>query len=101
MKKIHIIDGSQAGDYYPAEEVEKQLAALTQERDALRLAQAQEVEEFNTGYQAFENGLDMDDAEREYRSVMPAEVPSYDVFRIGYVWAKYIHETVLQAENKP
>ncbi len=34
MKKIHIIDGSQAGDYYPAEEVDKKLAALVAEREA-------------------------------------------------------------------
>jgi hypothetical protein len=65
------------------------LAAAEQERDGLRQADAQQVDEFNAGYQAFEAGLNVDNAEVEYYSVLPAEVPHYDVFRIGYAWAKY------------
>ena len=65
-----------------------ELAALRQERDELKRSQAQEVDEFNAGYQAFQEGLDVTSAEIEYRGALPDEVPSYDVFRIGYAWAK-------------
>ena len=70
------------------DEAAAELAALRQERDELKLSQAQEVDEFNAGYQAFQEGLDVTSAEIEYRGALPDEVPSYDVFRIGYAWAK-------------
>jgi hypothetical protein len=63
-------------------------AELREQIVALKLAQAQEKDEFNAGYQAFVRGLDPDAAELDYNATTPA--PSYDVFRIGYVWAKYI-----------
>jgi hypothetical protein len=71
-----------------------QLAALRAECDELKAADAQQVDEMNAGYQAFEAGQNADNAEVEYYSALPAEVPHYDVFRVGYAWAKY------QAENK-
>src|SRR5687768_5575386 len=70
-------------------QLEAQLAAAQQEtRDALA-SDAQEADEFNAGYQAFTEGLDLDDAEQMYRHVLPADVPIYDVFGIGYAWAKF------------
>ena len=50
---------------------------------------AEEVDEFNAGYQAFEADLDVDNAESMYRNTLPEGVPYHDVFRIGYAWAKY------------
>lgn len=50
------------------------------------------VDEFNAGYQAFEQRMDLDDAEATYRSVLPAEVPSFDNFSTGYAWAKFVSE---------
>jgi hypothetical protein len=53
---------------------------------------AAEVDEFNAGYQAFDAGLDLDDAERQYRYALPDDVSSYDVFGCGYAWAKFLAE---------
>ncbi len=87
-------------------ELRNQLAALVVERDAAVrerdediFAHTREVDEFNSGYQAFENGLDVDSAEIEYYSILPDDIDHYDTFRIGYVWAQ--HKAALQTENKP
>jgi hypothetical protein len=53
---------------------------------------AEEVDEFNAGYSAFEQGLNVDDAEILYRAALPDDVPSHDTFAIGYAWAKYQKE---------
>lgn len=71
-----------------AYEAEQDLDKTQQEIIELRCSEAQEKDEFNTGYQAFEAGLDVTTAEIEYRAALPDEVPSYDVFRVGYAWAK-------------
>ena len=46
----------------------------------LKREAAEEVEEFNAGYSAFEDGVPIENE--------PAT--KYDVWRIGWVWAQYL-----------
>jgi hypothetical protein len=69
-----------------------ELTAFVLKLETREREQAQETDEFNAGYEAYQAGLDLDDSGRTYRSVLPDDVPSYDVFEHGYAWAKFQEE---------
>ena len=74
-------------------EVRRATAELAALRAQVRAAE-QETEEFNAGYQAYQDGLDLDTAEVVYRHELPDGVPSHDVFGCGYAWAKFQAEQI-------
>ena len=90
----------ESGNYYAANTyliALKELAALRARVEAaeakvakLFTSDAQSVDEFNAGYQAFEAGMDLDTAEQNYYSVLPDDVPHHDSFGTGYAWAKFV-----------
>lgn len=62
-----------------------ELEELRARLDKMVREQSEEVAEFNAGYDAFGAGMELDSAESEYRS--SASAKSYDVFKIGYLYA--------------
>ena len=58
----------------------KTVRALVEQIETLRRQQAEEVEEFNAGYEAAKRGEPIENE--------PSHTP-YDVWCIGWVWGKY------------
>lgn len=76
-----------------------ELAALNAQLDALKREQAQEIDEFNAGYEAYKTDFDLDDAEQTYQNMMRVQgIPFHDTFATGYAWAKFVTERAALAQ---
>ena len=81
-----------------AEKCER-LERIERELAEVNTNDAQAVDEFNAGYDAFKDGRDLDTAQMEYRSAH-FDIPDYDQFDIGYAWAKFTIERNAALEAK-
>jgi hypothetical protein len=84
-------------EYLTMEAAQNRIRELEKRVSDLLTNDSQAVDEFNAGYQAFHEGMDLDTAEQLYRHALDESVPSYDEFSTGYAWAKFQKERDEQA----